>query len=154
MCWNAKLLNYSISAIWYVTQIAKLTGQTWGPPGSCRPQMGPMLAPWTLLSEKCHNFILLWLPEPVKGSALFLITTGVIRCWVSWRVAGIDTSVERNGPRDEYLATPYFVAILVLISVDCFSTGVKKHIDMVQSLSNFKLFCVNHTLAFLKQATW
>ena len=24
-------------------------GPTWGPPGSCRPQMGPMLAPWTFL---------------------------------------------------------------------------------------------------------
>ena len=24
-------------------------GPTWGPPGSCRPQLGPMLAPWTLL---------------------------------------------------------------------------------------------------------
>ena len=24
-----------------------------GPPGSCRPQMGPMLAPWTLLSGQC-----------------------------------------------------------------------------------------------------
>ena len=32
------------------TQIAKFMGPTWGPPGSCRPQMGPMLAPWTLLS--------------------------------------------------------------------------------------------------------
>ena len=29
------------------TQIAKFMGPTWGPPGSCRPQM---LAPWTLLS--------------------------------------------------------------------------------------------------------
>ena len=27
-------------------------GSTWGPPGSCRPQMGPMLAPSTLLSAK------------------------------------------------------------------------------------------------------
>ena len=28
----------------------------WGPPGSCRPQMGPMSAPWTLLShEPCHG---------------------------------------------------------------------------------------------------
>ena len=26
-------------------------GPTWGPPGSCRPQMGPMLTPWTLLSR-------------------------------------------------------------------------------------------------------
>ena len=25
-------------------------GPTWGPPGSCRPPIGPMLAPWTLLS--------------------------------------------------------------------------------------------------------
>ena len=32
------------------SQIAKFMGPTWGPPGACRPQMGPMLAPWTLLS--------------------------------------------------------------------------------------------------------
>ena len=32
------------------SQIAKFMGQTWGPPGSCRPQKGPMLAPWILLS--------------------------------------------------------------------------------------------------------
>ena len=31
-------------------QIAKFMGPTWGPPGSSRPQMGPMFAPWTLLS--------------------------------------------------------------------------------------------------------
>ena len=35
---------------WQISQIAKFMGPTWGPPGSCRPQMGPMLAPWTLLS--------------------------------------------------------------------------------------------------------
>ena len=34
-------------------QIAKFVGPTWGPPGSCRPQMGPMLAPWTSLSGWC-----------------------------------------------------------------------------------------------------
>ena len=33
-----------------ISQIAKFMGPTLGPPGSCRPQMGPMLAPWTLLS--------------------------------------------------------------------------------------------------------
>ena len=32
------------------SQIAKFMGPTWGPPGSCRPQMGPMLASWTLVS--------------------------------------------------------------------------------------------------------
>ena len=38
------------------TQIAKFTGPTWDPPGSCRPQMIPMLAPCTLLSEHCKSY--------------------------------------------------------------------------------------------------
>ena len=29
---------------------SKVHGPTRGPPGSCRPQIGPMLVPWTLLS--------------------------------------------------------------------------------------------------------
>ena len=33
-----------------LTQLARFMGPTWGPTGSYRPQMGPMLAPWTLLS--------------------------------------------------------------------------------------------------------
>ena len=32
------------------THTAKLMGPTWDPPGSCRPQVGPMLAQLTLLS--------------------------------------------------------------------------------------------------------
>ena len=40
--WPAHLLVYS--------QLTKFMRPTWGPPGSCRSQMGPMLAPWTLLS--------------------------------------------------------------------------------------------------------
>ena len=31
------------------SQIAKFMGPTWGPPGSCRTQMAPLSAPWTLL---------------------------------------------------------------------------------------------------------
>ena len=33
-----------------ISQIAKFMGPTWGPSGPCRPQMGPMLGSWTLLS--------------------------------------------------------------------------------------------------------
>ena len=33
-------------------QISKFMGPTWGQHGSCRPQMGPILAPWTLLSGR------------------------------------------------------------------------------------------------------
>ena len=32
------------------TQIARFRGSIWSPSGSCRPKMGPMSAPWTLLS--------------------------------------------------------------------------------------------------------
>ena len=32
------------------SQITKFMGPTWSPPETCRSQMGPMLAPWTLLS--------------------------------------------------------------------------------------------------------
>ena len=33
-------------------QTTRFTWPTWGPPGSCRSKVGPMLAPWTLLSGK------------------------------------------------------------------------------------------------------
>ena len=33
-------------------QIARFMGPTWGPPGDDRTQVGPMLAPWTLLSGR------------------------------------------------------------------------------------------------------
>ena len=35
-------------------------GPTWDPPGSCRPQVGPMLAPWTLLSGLLFDIWKLW----------------------------------------------------------------------------------------------
>ena len=39
------------------TQIAKFMGPTWGPPGSCRPQMGPILAPWNIaIRENMYGF--------------------------------------------------------------------------------------------------
>ena len=39
-------------------QIAKFMGPTWGPPGSCRPKMGPMFVPWTVLSGWKHVYLL------------------------------------------------------------------------------------------------
>ena len=38
------------------TLIARFMGPTWGPPGADRTQVGPMLAPWTLLSGMCHHY--------------------------------------------------------------------------------------------------
>ena len=39
-----------------MTAITKFMGPTWGPPGSYRPQMGPKLAPGTLLSGLLRLF--------------------------------------------------------------------------------------------------
>ena len=38
------------SSIQIISQIARFMELTWGPHGSCRPQVGPILAPWILLS--------------------------------------------------------------------------------------------------------
>ena len=40
----------SVIFLRWTSQTEKFKGTTWGPPGSCWPQMGPMLVPWTLLS--------------------------------------------------------------------------------------------------------
>ena len=55
----------------------------WGPPGSCRPQMGPMLASWTLLS----GFICLlgWSNSPTQKIPLLCLI-------VSWRKRGLKRS--------------------------------------------------------------
>ena len=42
---------------------SKVHGANMGPPGSCRPQMGPMLAPWTLLSGS----VWFWLGHNIDG---------------------------------------------------------------------------------------
>ena len=44
------LQGKSLMRLNMLPQITKFMGPTWSPPGSCQPQMGPMLAPCTLLS--------------------------------------------------------------------------------------------------------
>ena len=57
---------------------SKVHGANMGPPGSCRPQIGPMLAPWTLLS---------WMVGTTSwyGHA-FRITDPFVRRNQQWRV--------------------------------------------------------------------
>ena len=47
--WASLSLIYVTQTV-VIPQIAKFMGPTWGPPGSCRPQMGPMSA-----HEPCHQ---------------------------------------------------------------------------------------------------
>ena len=48
--WCAGIRASPVGGLLKTPQTAKFMGPTWGPPGSCRPPMGAMLAPWTLLS--------------------------------------------------------------------------------------------------------
>ena len=49
-------------------------GPTWGPPGSCRPQMGPMLAPWTLLlGVPFYGISILWYIFSCDQAALQMV---------------------------------------------------------------------------------
>ena len=45
---STTLRRFSVKMLFMSSQIAKFMGPSWGPPGSCRPQMGPMLAPLTV----------------------------------------------------------------------------------------------------------
>ena len=59
-------------------------GPPWGPPGSCRPQMGPMLAPWNLQSGSplYHNLRKLshfWMTDAIA----LLPTPHACRIWES-----------------------------------------------------------------------
>ena len=63
---NCQLIN---------AQIAKFMGPTWGPPGSCRPQMGPMLAPWTLPPTNVGPMNLATYLATYQGGLTYAIST-------------------------------------------------------------------------------
>ena len=53
-----------------ITLIARFMGSTWGPSGADRAQMGPMLAPWTLLSGKVIQLFHILPTKPLSKSHL------------------------------------------------------------------------------------
>ena len=48
-------ITYTSDLAFITSKIAKFLGPTWGPSVSCRPQMGPILVPGTLLSGLDHT---------------------------------------------------------------------------------------------------
>ena len=54
-------LQLSSLSVHSTSQIAKFMGPTWGPPGSCQPQMGPMLA-----YEPCYQGCFIIPPASTK----------------------------------------------------------------------------------------
>ena len=50
MSWHELILTFHIIQWDVITLKTRFMGPTWGPPGADRTQVGPMLAPWILLS--------------------------------------------------------------------------------------------------------
>ena len=62
------------------TQTAKFIGPTWGPPGSYRPQIDPMLAPRTLLSgEMSSRDVYPQIVEAPHDCKATVVITGKVR---------------------------------------------------------------------------
>ena len=58
---DCAIMSFSVENHVPDTVIAKFMGPTWGPSGADRTQVGPILAPWTLLSG-----VLLLTPNPKR----------------------------------------------------------------------------------------
>ena len=55
--WRVNKLNCNLWPVFVMaaSQTTRFMGPTWSPPGPCGPQVGPMLAPWTLLSGMLYT---------------------------------------------------------------------------------------------------
>ena len=85
VCYTTRSHNGS-----FTTQIAKSMGPIWGPPGSCRPQVGPMLA---------HiNFAISVLIEALPGPTYFMVWANVVPVSSTW-VATVHISREPKNTR-------------------------------------------------------
>ena len=56
---STPVLTVSIDVVFILPMnlIARFMGPTWGPSGAERTQVGPMLAPWTMLSEDMNDVL-------------------------------------------------------------------------------------------------
>ena len=124
-------------------------GPTWGPHGSCRLQVGPTLAPWTLLSGYAYIPIVLLKEVPVQTWQLWALTAYWIspRCLVivgiplcaeqllnsvqhSYSYLGSSRYVWRPGhfgPNNDHLVQPYNIInnslALSMLSLPCSWSG-------------------------------
>ena len=95
-CWGSlftlysrRYLSVALSGL-LTSLIAMFMEPTWGPPGSCRPQMDPMLAVWTLLSAvlACWNQVRSLIPGTDRNTNYTLFVKLRRNCRVQDRHMG------------------------------------------------------------------
>ena len=107
------------------TQIARFMGPTWGPPGSCRPQMGPM---YLAIREDIVNSTTATGAEHISESELtkddpYLALKGKLRC-VYWK-----------GFEDNWLC---------YTSTMMYTKQLKIQTSLVITCSNMTWYCIQH----------
>ena len=70
-----------MEGMWKPSLIARFMGPIWGPSGADRTQVGPMLAPWTLLSGMIFPLSDI-LKSNSKANYLQLLTLIWLLCWI------------------------------------------------------------------------
>ena len=60
-----------MQSILELSLIARFMGPTWGPSGADRSEMGPMLAPWTLLSWALWPFFTVTIIRPITAPTTY-----------------------------------------------------------------------------------
>ena len=80
------------------TQIAKFMGPTWGPPGSCRPQMGSMLP-----HEPCYQG-----SSPLSNGPTILIHEKWYIIHEEWYIWYISFTIYHNSSHDDVIKWRHF----------------------------------------------
>ena len=81
LCTNK--LQFSIKHLHIAFPDRRFMGPTWGPSGADRTHVGPMLAPWTLLTGTCFHTMVLYIPadkSPINSTTAFKLTAN---CYVT-----------------------------------------------------------------------
>ena len=78
---------YPVWVTWnWPSQMAKFMRPTCGPPGACRFQVGPMLAPWTLLSGlKCRSPIFIYIYHVYPNTLSYPCLAIALASWIVTR---------------------------------------------------------------------
>ena len=101
------LLNWS--------QIARFMGPTWRPPGSCRPQVGPMLATWTLLSGMTFLYTIV----STRPVLLILILLILMKFYVGLYKSYVGDKKSYVGDKKSYVGDKKSYVGLIFLHICC-----------------------------------
>ena len=113
-----------------ISLIARFIGPTWGPSGADRTQVGPMLAPWTLLSGMWHRL----------GVSCFVV---VICCHLISQ-----NKTRSNGPNSYFYQIKAYIKTIILL-VGILANGIYKPYTLRCCGRNLQYFNANWCTSYI-----